>query len=1066
MAVDERQELEELRRIDELERKAQAAPARVLDISKLTDPHEIEFAKGRQGQLSDDEIQEGIRQYRAITKADKGKATQGWTNIPTMKGAAPQVIPAAQVQQETPAPTIPATSSKPGFFTPRLTMEDLKGASGQSALASGLAMSAFAPGLAKIPAFVAGAGGSLLADEGTRRLQENMGETPGALAGMGLSLLTGMGVGMAGRTPSHPTQFKGAAIESPETTPQPFTIPASEALHETIPRGGAYATGPEMLTPPGARIDPRHQFSTGTGESLFGPLERLDAPEMGPFGGEPIAMPQGPKTRIWQDEGVPSDNSFTSRLDEKYPTLESKPVAPRVITPDTTGYIRSTVDLQSLRKANAFQFRSPESGTSKPSTSQGPLILDKEGQVIDGNHRLREAVVRGDKTIEVLAPPTPIKAPVGLDMGATGPSGEYIPPKTYIEPPTPNRFRQAWNAEKQRWGQELPVLKTQPTSPVISSVEATHVYVEDFMEGYVHQPWLKGLMKFGDNTKLAPLEKHWIAEHKAGRDPQANMPDDFKQMFTRMDTLLAEENAINRRRGLPEIPKVDGPYAPRMTDDDFKLMRSITRNQEGAKTPQSIGSFGDARTIETLDEGLRKGVTYKDWRQVLLLREARGAALRATDIMLTDLEKMGVLHRTKEAAEAASLTGKAFAAEGIPFQPKGGWWVRSGEERQFLLQNLRQMGTGTLADIRGWAQQWLRNPSLVNPWPHIVKNMGLKQMQQAVASGLRPDQVFKQTLIHRWGKPDMLEEFQKVMPFTKSGSTVWELIEKAGPKTTIQQMSRVPGILNSYARGKIFADWDPAMRYGLWREYVKKGMNPQEAANHTWIDLIRYGTRADRIDAWNSVPFNFFVPWRVGTMRTMNKALQSAPVRFGLFMGAVDTIREMDYRMNGRWTHLPYDYVERPLMTLVKEGKSEALQTALATMTAGPGGEYMFRSIQNILNEAQGKGTVGDVRTLVWGLAQVYDLWPQYKAWQKDGKAEHITDMLGLVLLGRHATPYGGPHRFGELIPESFIRTNPAVHQGEEMREGMKQHSDVKAMQKQQRDIEKYQQPWPIVPTQ
>ena len=995
MAVNERQELEELRRLDELEQKAKAAPPeRAVDYDRLTDPHEIDFAKGRQGQMSDGEIQEAIRQYRAIKKADNGQSTMGWTSIPTKK-AIPQFVQAPPPEPAAPPPTIPAeptpSPTGPGFFTPRITLDDLKGATGQSALASGLAMGALTPPPFQPLGFLAGGAGALLAEEGTRRLQENLGEIPGFIAGTVASVLLGGGVGRGMRTPSHPTQFKNTTIESPET--QPFTIPPSQSLHEVVPQGGAYSVGSEMLTPPSSRLDVHHQFDTGTGQSLFGPLQRIDAPEPHMFGGEPIATPLAPKTRLWQNEGLPSDTSFTPRLDVKTPTLAQQPTPAREITP--------------------------------------------------------------------------LPKPAGIDTGSQGTRGEWVPPKTYTEPPTPNRWRQAWNAEKQRWGQELPVLKTQPTSPVISSVESTHVYVEDFMESYVQQPWLKGLMKYGDNTKLAPLEKQWIAEWKAGRDPQANMPSDFKQMFQRMDTLLEEENTINRRRGLPEISKAQGPYAPRITDEDFKLQRSIARAHEGAKTPQGIGSFGEARTLETLEEGLKKGVTYKDWRTALLMREARGAALRATDIMMTDLEKGNVLFKTKEAAEAASLTGKGYLAEGLPFQPKGGWWVRSPEERQFLLQNLRQMGSGTLADIRGWAQQWLRNPSLVNPWPHIVKNMGLKQMQQAVASGLRPDQVFKQSLVYRWGKPDMLDEFKNVMPFTKSGSTVWEIMETAGPKTAIQQMSRVPGMLNSYARNKIFAQWDPAMRYGLWREYVKKGMSPQEAANNTWIDLIRYGTRADRIDAWNSVPFNFFVPWRVGTMRTMNKALQSAPVRFGLFMGAVDTLRELDYRVNGRWTHLPYDYIERPLMTLVKEGKSEALQTAMATIVAGPGGEYMFRSIQNILNEAQGKGTIGDVRTLVWGLAQVYDLYPQYEAWTKDHNPEHITDMLGLLLMGRHATPYGGPHRLGELIPEALIRKHPQVQQGEDLREAVKQHSEVKAMQKQQRDIQKYQQPWPTtVPVQ
>jgi len=978
MAVSERQELDELRRLDELEAKA----ARVIDTSKLTDPHEIEFVEGRRGTLSEDDMQEALRQYRSIRKSDKGIPNRGYTRISTTD--APPQLEQAPPPEPVVTPTIPAApptylERHQGYLPKTLIPPQTRGPESTEAIEP-LYQVLTAPFAAGRDALLGGTPREL-ADKvfGPPSLDWKQNVIPGTMEGL-LDLIPSLpflfGTGGRGRTPSHPTKLEPTIIESPETTPP--IIPAATALHETIPSGGAYSST-ELLTPPGSRIDPQHQFSTGSGESLFGPLERIDAPTPGPMA--PIsARPETPGYTV---------EPYFLRKDEKYPTIEEAPVTeqPRKVKPPTT-----------------------------------PKI----------------------------------------DTGSTGPSGEYIPPKAYTEPPTPGKWRKAWNAEKQRWGQELPVLKTQPDSPVISAVEGTHVFVEDFMESLTKQPWLKTLMKMGDNSKMAPLESKWVKDWKEGRDFTQGMPSDVKQMLQRREELFDVENAIRRRRGVPEIPKTPGPYLPRLTDEDFKLMRSITRSQEGAKAAQNVGPFSQERIHELMQEGMAKGVTYKDWRQAMLMREARGAVLQGTDQMMTDLENGNVIFRTKEAAEAVSLTHIAYPADGLPFPPKGGtWWVRSAEERQFLLQNMRQMGTGTLSDMRGWAQQFLRNPSLVNPWPHIVKNMGLKQMQQAIAGGLNPAQVLKQTFVYRWGKPDMLEEFKQVMPFTETGRTVWELIEKTGPKNVIQQMSRVPGLLNAYARRKIFAKWDPAMRYGLWREYIKKGMTPQEAANHTWIDLIRYGTRAERIDAWNSVPFNFFVPWRVGTLRTMNKALQTAPVRFGLFMGAVDIIREMDYRYNGRWTHLPYDYIERPIMTLIMENKSEALTTLAATIVAGPGGEYMFRTVGNILNEIQGKGGVGDIRTIAWGMAQVYDLWPQYQAWEKDHDPRHITDMLGLIALGRHATPYGAPHRFGELIHEGLIRTHPQVRDTELLREAVKQHSDVKRFQKQERDIQKYQQPWP-----
>ena len=417
--VSKRQELDELRRLEELEQKA----ARIIDTSKLTDPHEIDFMTGRRGTLSEDEMQEAIRQYRSINKADQGIPNRGYTKIPLTKG-----LPQFQAEPVPPPSTIPPTEEptsqaisvdSKSLFTPRIGMDDLMGPTGQAALTSGLAVGALTPTPFQPLGFIAGASGSLLAEEGTRRLQENFGETPGYLIGLALSVLTGGGVGKTGRTPSHPTQFKNVTIESPEVSPP--IIPASKALHEVIPQGGAYSTGPEMLTPPSSRIDLRHQFSTGSGESLFGPLQRIDAPTPGPMGIAPIKQvpPQA-----WMEEGIPRG------LQEKYPTLAEEPV----------------------------------SGVAPPKSPKPP----------------------------------------GIDIGSTGLSGEYVPPKAYSEPPTPSKWRQAWNAEKQRWGQELPVLKTQPDSPVISAVESTHVFVEDHMESLTKQPWVKTLMKMGDNIKITP----------------------------------------------------------------------------------------------------------------------------------------------------------------------------------------------------------------------------------------------------------------------------------------------------------------------------------------------------------------------------------------------------------------------------------------------------------------------------------------------------------------------------------------------------------------------------------
>lgn len=62
-----------------------------------------------------------------------------------------------------------------------------------------------------------------------------------------------------------------------------------------------------------------------------------------------------------------------------------------------------TVPLDSLRGENWYQFKDVEN-VRPSSRTTGPILLDHEGKIIDGNHRVMEAAARGDKTIEVYRP--------------------------------------------------------------------------------------------------------------------------------------------------------------------------------------------------------------------------------------------------------------------------------------------------------------------------------------------------------------------------------------------------------------------------------------------------------------------------------------------------------------------------------------------------------------------------------------------------------------------------------------------------------------------------------------
>lgn len=657
----------------------------------------------------------------------------------------------------------------------------------------------------------------------------------------------------------------------------------------------------------------------------------------------------------------------------------------------------------------------------------------------------------------------------GYPGGGGGPSTpsslqEVLQAPADVTTSTPSRWRNWWNWWKRFRGPEVPTLDAVPTTPVISGVEGLHVRVEQHLESVLKLPWVEKVLQ-ADPETWKRLEAQAVAIWEAnGRGPAGyqkaveSLPPEFQEMLKWRHEQFALEQTAKRslhtpiegevpfrpwelskadnprktfQHEAPLLPEFEGPYFPRLTDQEWAQGKRALRIPGQMFAPPNelqsgIATFGKARKFSTMLQGQAEGVKYQDPRMAFLYREVEGAQLRSTEQFLSALQKDGVLFATKEQAQAASPTGKVAQV--------GGLWARSEEEAEFLLKNLDRKDPGPINAWVHYLNTFVRNPSLVNPFPHLIKNMLYKYgLSGGQFKGLQKD--FFQYLHHpEQIDPALLAQFKQVMPFTESGRTIFETIVRAVPKgaNPVERAGSVVGRLNDWSSKKIFAEWDPALRYARWKQYVDKGMNPQEAANHVWIDLVRYGTRSDWVDMLKAIPTNFFVPWRVGTVRTLYKAAKSHPFRAAAFVGLVDYLREIDYRKNGRWTHLPIDYIEKPATTGLSD-PSKAPSIAVSTFLFGPGGDFTLSSLKNLLTNVQGDIHWWDVKRILWGLFQVMDAPAEaYKALQ-DGNPEHVANAVGQLLIGRMSAEHHTPERFGRYLPEWLpgMEKSPKVREAE-----------------------------------
>lgn len=624
------------------------------------------------------------------------------------------------------------------------------------------------------------------------------------------------------------------------------------------------------------------------------------------------------------------------------------------------------------------------------------------------------------------------------------------------------RFQRWWDVATSKLSPDLPMLRNIPASPAISAVENLKVKPELALSELERQPWFQELLK-SYNTKqggevLKDLEAQVVDEFERKGMGAVNdwfatkqLPEPVQAMLNWRVDRLAEEQAMREEAGLQPHPVREGPYFPHKVESDlprgehfFTDIESLLNESPvtGSSPMQTtLGGFEKTRSFSTMREGEQEQLVYQHPLRAFILREVEGSQMRATLEMIKALKNDGVLWPTEAEALAASPTGEVSRL--------GKLWVRSKEEANFLAANLKEVQRGSLSS---WFNTYIRNPSLVVPYPHIIKNMGMKYLLSRMGSGQYKG-FFSDVNLYRLHPEQVpVEEkalFDKLLPFSDTGQQIAERLQNLVPSEKIgERVGSAVGKLNQWSSNKIFKEYDPAMRYALWKSYLRGGMEPQEAANHVWKDLVRYNLRSSWKDYLSTIPGNFFVPWRIGTWETMLKHLYSHPGKTAAFVGLFDYLREVDYRKTGNFQHMFFDYLERPIATTLTDPGS-ALKTTALTFAIGPDGENTVKNLQRLLAVAEGTDQWSNVKQIFWGIAQMQGMGKEFSLFETDHNPAHLVNIGMRFFTSRHPV-FVAPPRFLEGLPEWLpgMEKSSEVRQRESLYGLWKEKADIKAQQK------------------
>lgn len=609
-------------------------------------------------------------------------------------------------------------------------------------------------------------------------------------------------------------------------------------------------------------------------------------------------------------------------------------------------------------------------------------------------------------------------------------------------------------ADNIRWKlpADVSIAKEAPNSWVLTDLEAWHQMMSKFMHDFVDQPWYKWFRNTDDATIKALEHQAVDIWEKGGKTAGSyrlavqGLPQELQDYMAWRASRLAIEQGARGKLALTSLDFTNGPYIARIAKQDFDNLFKLRGGKNfglAADIQQSIGGFANARTYRTMMEGeggiingkvVGDSIEYIPVNHAVAMREFEGSKLVETANLMERLEAHRVLFRDKATAMTNSPTNTAFKIEGLPGSSKQAWYAATRSEAKLLEQNLSRAEGMGLGRTNFWLSQAFRNLNLINPFPHFTKNMLYKFWIAGGKVGFFGNRV-KNDMFELLNNtnPAMIADFKKYMPYNQFGETAQSIMSNLLREGGEKYITKLVEKINSPSSSMLFGKLDPALRYSLWKQKVASGMTPMEAANHVQVDLVRYGTRSDWVDFWKSIPMNFFVPWRIGSVTSVVKQLAERPMQTAIKIGFLDYIRESIYRNTGQYFHMPIDYVTGPIVQTIESGRNygpvSGLTTAgglaIATRIAGPGGAWSVGQLGQALSAIAGRGDQIEwqrIGNLFWGASLVLNVPMEgYKAAEKatpEAIAEFMMKAAGSIAFGAHEAYSYEPNRFGMYLPE------------------------------------------------